>query len=35
LAWKHRRIDCVRGVALNGKFQTLKRVADVVFIEAA
>jgi hypothetical protein len=28
-------IDCVRGVALNGKFQTLKRVADVVFVEAA
>jgi hypothetical protein len=27
-------IDCVRGVALNGKFQTLKRVADVVFREA-
>jgi hypothetical protein len=27
-------IDCVRGVALNGKFQTLRRVADVVFIEA-
>jgi hypothetical protein len=28
-------IDCVRGVALNGKFQTLKRAADVVFVEAA
>ena len=26
-------IDCVRGVALNGKFQTLKRAADVVFVE--
>ena len=26
-------IDCVRGVVLNGKFQTLKRFADVVFIE--
>jgi hypothetical protein len=25
-------IDCVRGVALNGKFQTLKRAADVVFV---
>ena len=28
-------IDCVRGVALNGKFQTLKRAAEVVFVEAA
>jgi hypothetical protein len=28
-------IDCVRGVALNGKFQTLTRVAEVVFSEAA
>ena len=28
-------IDCVRGVALNGKFQTLKRIADVVFVEVA
>ena len=28
-------IDCVRGVALNGKFQTLKRATDVVFVEAA
>jgi hypothetical protein len=28
-------IDCVRGVALNGKFQTMKRAADVVFVEAA
>jgi hypothetical protein len=28
-------IDCVRGVAMNGKFQTMKRAADVVFIEAA
>jgi hypothetical protein len=28
-------IDCVRGVALNGKFQTLRRATDVVFIEAA
>jgi hypothetical protein len=28
-------IDCVRGVALNGKFQSLRRVADVVFVEAA
>ena len=32
---KHRRIDCVRGVALNGKFQTMRRAADVVFVEAA
>jgi hypothetical protein len=23
------------GVALNGKFQTMKRVADIVFVEAA
>ena len=23
-------IDCVRGVALNGKFQTMRRAADVV-----
>ena len=28
-------IDCVRGVALNGKFQTLTRLAEVVFAEAA
>jgi hypothetical protein len=28
-------IDCVRGVALNGKFQTLRRATDVVFVEAA
>ena len=28
-------IDCVRGVALNGKFQTFKRLTDVVFVEAA
>ena len=28
-------IDCVRGVALNGEFQTMRRIADVVFIEAA
>ena len=28
-------IDCVRGVALNGKFQTLRRAADVVFVEVA
>ncbi len=28
-------IDCVRGAALNGKFQTLKRITDVVFVEAA
>ena len=28
-------IDCVHGVALNGKFQTMKRAADVVFVEVA
>ena len=28
-------IDCIRGVALNGKFQTMRRATDVVFIEAA
>jgi hypothetical protein len=28
-------IDCVRGVALNGKFQTLRPATDVVFVEAA
>ena len=28
-------IDCIRGVTLNGKFQTLRRVADVIFGEAA
>jgi hypothetical protein len=28
-------INCVRGVALNGKFQTLTRLAEVVFVEAA
>jgi hypothetical protein len=28
-------IDCVQGVALNGKFQTMRRAADVVFVEAA
>jgi hypothetical protein len=28
-------IECVRGVALNGKFQILKRIADVVFAEVA
>jgi hypothetical protein len=28
-------IDCVRGVALNGKFQTMRRATDVVFVEAA
>ena len=27
-------IDCVRGVALDSKFQTLRRAADVVFVEA-
>jgi hypothetical protein len=28
-------IDCVRGVALNGKFQSFRRAADVVFVETA
>ena len=28
-------IDCVQGVTLNGKFQTLTRLAEVVFVEAA
>ena len=28
-------IDCVRGVALNGKFQTMRRTTDVVFVDAA
>jgi hypothetical protein len=28
-------IDCIRGVVLNGKFQTLRRATDVVFVEAA
>jgi hypothetical protein len=28
-------VDCVRGVTLDGKFQTLTRLAEVVFIEAA
>jgi hypothetical protein len=28
-------VDCVRGVALNGKFQTLTRLAEVVFDHAA
>jgi hypothetical protein len=27
--------DCVRGVALNGKFQTLTRLSEVVFVHAA
>jgi hypothetical protein len=28
-------VDCVRGVALNGKFQTLTRLTEVVFDRAA
>jgi hypothetical protein len=28
-------VDCVRGVTLNGKFQTLTRLAEVVFDQAA
>ena len=27
--------DWVRGVALNGKFETIRRATDVVFVEAA
>jgi hypothetical protein len=28
-------IDCVRGVTLNGKFQTMTRLAEVVFVQAS
>jgi hypothetical protein len=28
-------VDCVRGVTLNGKFQTLTRLTEVVFDHAA
>jgi hypothetical protein len=28
-------VDCVRGVTPNGKFQTLTRLSEVVFIQAA
>jgi len=37
LVWRGtiRGVDCVRGVTLNGKFQTLTRLAEVVFVEAA
>jgi hypothetical protein len=28
-------IECVRGVELSGKFQTLKRITAVVFVDAA
>jgi hypothetical protein len=28
-------VDCVRGVTLNGKFQTLTRLSEVVFDHAA
>ena len=37
LGWRGsiKGVDCVRGVALNGKFQTLTRLAEVVFDEAA
>jgi hypothetical protein len=28
-------VDCVRGVTLNGKSQTLTRLCEVVFIPAA
>jgi transposase len=30
-----RHVDCVRGVTLNGKFQTFSRLAEVVFHQAA
>jgi hypothetical protein len=26
-------VDCVRGVTLNGKFQTLSRLSEVVFLQ--
>jgi hypothetical protein len=35
LARKHRRDQLRPGVALNGKFQTMRRATDVVFVEAA
>ena len=28
-------VDCVRGVTLNGKFQTFTHLAEVVFVPAA
>jgi hypothetical protein len=28
-------VDCVRGVTLNGKFQTFSRLAEVVFVPPA
>ena len=28
-------VDCIRGVTLNGKFQTFSRLAEVVFDQAA
>jgi hypothetical protein len=28
-------VDCVRGVALNGKFQTFSRLTEVVFDHVA
>ena len=33
LVWRGsiKDVDCVRGVALNGKFQTLTRLTEVVF----
>jgi hypothetical protein len=30
-----RGVDCVRGVTLNGEFQTLTRLSEVVFVPAA
>jgi hypothetical protein len=37
VVWRGRinGVDCVRGVVLSGKFQTLKRVSDVVFDQTA
>ena len=28
-------VDCVRGVTLNGKYQTMTRLSEVVFVQAA
>jgi hypothetical protein len=36
LPGRHQKgVDFVQGVTLNGKFQTLTRLAEVVFVEAA
>jgi hypothetical protein len=36
LVWRGsiKGVECVRGVTLNGKFQTLTRLAEVVFDQA-